>query len=82
MCLCLGCGGVGGIGGEWVRVSTRAWKCGVVVCMCELRVLCRWEVQVSVYCADMEPWNTKCYIFRIYFKCRSLFNHLYIACDN
>ena len=42
MCLCFGCGGVGGVGGEWVW--TRVGSGGVVLC------LCRWQVQVSVYC--------------------------------
>ena len=25
LCLCLGCGGVGGAGGEWVGDWTRVW---------------------------------------------------------
>ena len=29
VCLCLGCGGVGSVGGEWVG----AWKGGVVLCL-------------------------------------------------
>ena len=36
VCLCLGCGGVGGTSGEWVGTWTRVWRGGVVLCMCEL----------------------------------------------
>ena len=52
MCLCLGCGGVGGLVGEW------GWGLGpgsggvgwCFVCVsCESGFFCRW--QVSVYCA-------------------------------
>ena len=35
VCLCLGCGGVGVEGGEWVRAWTRAWRGGMVLCLCE-----------------------------------------------
>ena len=34
VCLCLVCGGVGGVGGEWAW--TRVWRGGVVLCLCEL----------------------------------------------
>ena len=42
VCLYLGCGGVGGVGGEWVVVWTRVWRGGLVLCLCELwvRILC------------------------------------------
>ena len=36
MSLCLCCGGVGGVGGKWVGPWTRAWRGGVVLCLCEL----------------------------------------------
>ena len=36
VCLCLGYGGVGGVGGELIRAWTNVWRGGVVLCMCEL----------------------------------------------
>ena len=33
MCLCFGCGGVGG---EWVGAWTRVGSGGVVLCLCEV----------------------------------------------
>ena len=36
VCLCLGCGGVCGVGGEWVGGFPMVWRDGVVVCLCEL----------------------------------------------
>ena len=33
MCLCFGCGGVGG---EWVGACTRVGSGGVVLCLCEV----------------------------------------------
>ena len=52
VCLCLGCGGVGG---GW-RVSGLVhgigeWCCAMSVCVVSLEYLCRWHVQISVYCA-------------------------------
>ena len=47
MCLCFGCGGVGG---EWVGGLDRGrerWG-GMSVCGVSLDSLCRWQVQVSV----------------------------------
>ena len=35
VCLCLGSGGVGGVGEEWVGGLNRVWKSGVVLCLCE-----------------------------------------------
>ena len=36
-CVCFfGCGGVGGVGVEWVGAWTRVWRGGVVLCLCEL----------------------------------------------
>ena len=34
--MCLGCGGVDGVGGEWVGACTMVWSSGVVLCLCEL----------------------------------------------
>ena len=36
VCPCLGCGGVGGVCGEWVGTWNRIWKSGVVLCQCKL----------------------------------------------
>ena len=36
VCLCLCCGGVGGVWGEWVGVWTRVWSGGMLLCLCEL----------------------------------------------
>ena len=36
VCLCFGCSGVGGVGGEWVGGWTRVWSGGVVLCLCEV----------------------------------------------
>ena len=47
MCLCLGCGGVGG---EWVGGLDQGMEGRCYVCV-SLDSLCRWQVQVSVYCA-------------------------------
>ena len=34
VCLCLGCGGLGGLDGEWVGAWARVWRDGVVLCLC------------------------------------------------
>ena len=39
VCLCFGCGCVGGVGGEWVWAWTMVWRCYVGV---SLVSLCRW----------------------------------------
>ena len=36
VCLCFGCGGVGGVDGEWVCTWIRVGRCGVVLCLCEV----------------------------------------------
>ena len=39
VCLCLGCGGIGCVGGageEWEGAWNMVWKSGVVLCLCEL----------------------------------------------
>ena len=49
--LCFGCGGVGG---EWVGgldQGLERWDGVMSVCVVSLDSLCRWQVQVSVYCA-------------------------------
>ena len=46
MCLCFGCGGVGGVDGEWVGGWER-WG-GVVLCVCEV---CVW-----IICVDGRSW--------------------------
>ena len=33
--LCLGCGSVCGVCGEWVGDLGRVWKSGLVLCLCE-----------------------------------------------
>ena len=58
MCLCLGCGGVGGVGGDWVGGlyhGLGGWGGVMSVCVVSLDYLCRWQVQVSVYCARRIP---------------------------
>ena len=45
VCQCLGCGGMGGVSGEWVGVSTRVWRGGVMLCLCEMWV---WIICVDV----------------------------------
>ena len=49
-----GCGGVGGVGWEWVGgldQGREQWGGVMSVCGVGLDFLCRWQVQVSVYCA-------------------------------
>ena len=36
VCLCLGCGGVGGLGRKCVGACNWIWKSGVVLCLCDL----------------------------------------------
>ena len=63
MCLCFGCGGVGGVGGEWVGVLGQGlggWGGVKSVCVMSLESLCRWQVQVSVYCARRIPAHLRC----------------------
>ena len=36
VCLCFGCGGVGGIGEEWVGGLDQGLERWVVLCLCEL----------------------------------------------
>ena len=36
VCLCLGCGSVGGVGWDWVGVLDHGLEACVVLCLCEL----------------------------------------------
>ena len=55
-CLCLGCGGVGGLGGV-VMVCVG----GVMyVCVVSLDYLCRWQVHLSVFCSRRIPAHLRC----------------------
>ena len=36
VCLCLGCGSVGGVGGDWVVGMDQGWRSGVVLYMCDM----------------------------------------------
>ena len=36
VCLCFGCGDVGGVGGEWVWGLDQRWSGGVVLCLCDV----------------------------------------------
>ena len=56
MCPCFGCGGVGG---EWVSGLDQGRERWCYVCV-SLDSLCRWQVQVSVYCAWWIPAHLRC----------------------
>ena len=63
MFLYFGCGGVGGVGGEWVGgldQGRERWGRVMSVCGVSLDSLCRWQVQVSVYCAWRIPAHLRC----------------------
>ena len=76
MCMCLARDGVGGEEGEWMRelglgFTNPVWTGGVgrglgprsgAVGWCYVCVssLCRWQVQVSVYCAWRIPAHLRC----------------------
>ena len=60
-----GCGGVGvgSVGGEWVRGlghGLGGWGGVMSVCVVSLDSLCRWQVQVSVYCARRINAQLRC----------------------
>ena len=60
ICLYFGCGGVGG---EWVGgldQDRERWGGVMSVCGVSLESLCRWQVQVSVYCAWRIPAHLRC----------------------
>ena len=59
VCLCFGCGGVGGGLGAWTRIWRGGWCYVCVRCEC-LDSLCRWKVQVSVYCSWWIPAHLRC----------------------
>ena len=59
-CLCFSCGGVGG---EWVGgldQGQERWGSVMSVGGVILDYLCRWQVQVSVYCAWRIPAHLRC----------------------
>ena len=61
--LCFGCAGVGGVGGEWVGglgQSLGGWGGVIYVCVVSLDYLCRWQLQVSVYCTRRIPAHLRC----------------------
>ena len=69
MCLCFGCGGLGGVygvygvGGEWRRDlgHGQEGRGGVMsVWVVSLTYLCRWQVQVNVYCARRITAHLRC----------------------
>ena len=52
VCLCLGSGGLGqGLGG---------WSGVISVCVVSLDSVCRWQAQVSVYCARRISSHLRC----------------------
>ena len=54
MCLCLRCGDVGCVEGSRLvsfGQGLGGWGAVIYVCVVRLDYLCRWQVQVSVYCA-------------------------------
>ena len=63
VCLCFGCGGVDGVSGECVGgldQGLEGWGGVMFVCGVSLYSLCRWQAQVSVYCAWLIPAHLKC----------------------
>ena len=76
MCLCFGCNGVGGVGGEWVGglgQGLGGWGGVMSLCVVSLDSLCRWQLQVSVYCARRIPAHLRCT------QCSILFHHIDIC---
>ena len=60
VCLCLGCGGVVG---EWVGDLDQDLDGWCYVCV-SLDPMCRWHVQLSVYCAKRIPAHLGCTQFQ------------------
>ena len=63
MYLCFGCGGEGGVVGEWVvglGQGLGGWCHVMSVCVVGLDSLCRWQVQIPVYCARRIPAHLWC----------------------
>ena len=59
-CVCVfGCGGVGDVGGERVGGLDKGRERWCYVCV-SLDSLCRWQAQVSVYCAWRIPAHLRC----------------------
>ena len=54
---------MGGVGGEWVGSlghGLGGWGGVMSVCVVSLDFQCRWQVQVSVYCARLIPAHLRC----------------------
>ena len=58
--LCFGCSGVGGerVGG--LDQGLEGWRGVMPALIVSLHSLCRWQVQVSVYCAWRIPAHQRC----------------------
>ena len=55
-CVCVWAVALGSGWGAWARI----WDCGVMsACVVSLDYFCRWQVQVSVYCARWIPAHLK-----------------------
>ena len=68
--------GVGGVGGEWVRglgQGMELWGGVMTVLVASMDYLCRWRVQVPVYCARRRPAPFRCT------QC-SILLHLMVIC--
>ena len=59
MCMCVGCGGVSGVGGGLGQDLGR-WGGVMSVCVVSPDYLCRWQVQVSGYCARRIHAHLRC----------------------
>ena len=63
VCLCFGCGGLGGVCREWVGgLDQGRERLGGVMSVLgvSLDSLCRWQVEVSVYCAWRIAAHVRC----------------------
>ena len=77
VCPCLGYGSVCGVGDEWVVIWARVMRgccCVMTVCVVGLDYLCRWLVQISVYCARRIP------VHCMYTQCLILLYHIADIC--
>ena len=81
VCLCLGCGDVGGVDGVWVGgldQGLEGWGRVMSVCVVTPDSLCRWQIQVSVYCARRIPADLKCTQCSILFLWISASYHVFV----
>ena len=63
VCLCYGCGDVVSVDGEWVGGldhGLEGWSGVMSVLGASLDSLCKWQVQVYVYCAWRIPAHLRC----------------------